>query len=140
MKELHEMTFDEVVDDATGVVLKELIRGELRSGVYEAARRSVLWRRAMDAKEGRPAAPALDGERLRMIESMCLTMRHDFGLDKSADFGFSSGMTDGERQQLRGQMGKLYDHHFAPVLAAVTAERDQLRAALKQQSESEDAV
>lgn len=79
-------------------------------------------------------------ERRRMVDSMCLTMRHDFGLDKSADFGFSSGMTDGERQQLQDQMGKLYDHHFAPALAAVTAERDQLRAALKQQSESEDAV
>lgn len=78
-------------------------------------------------------------ERRRMVDSMCLTMRHDFGLDKTtSDFGFSSGMTAGERQQLWDQMGKLFDHHFAPALAAITAERDQLRAALKQQSE--DAV
>lgn len=65
-------------------------------------------------------------DRQRMIESMCLTWRHDFGLDKPADCQLSSGMTGTERHQLRGQIGKLFDHHFAPALSAVTAERDRL--------------
>lgn len=58
---------------------------------------------------------------------MCLTWRHDFGLDKLEGCDFCSGMTDKEREHLRGQMGKLFDHHFAPAMAAVTAERDRLR-------------
>jgi len=63
-------------------------------------------------------------DRDRMVESMCLTWRHDFGLDKLEGCDFCSGMTDKEREHLRGQMGKLFDHHFAPALSAVTAERD----------------
>jgi len=63
-------------------------------------------------------------ERQRMIESMCLTWRHDFGLDAPAPGSLASGMTESGRQHLRGEMGKLFDHHFAPVLSAVTAERD----------------
>ena len=63
-------------------------------------------------------------ERQRMIESMCLTWRHDFGLHKPEDCEFSSGMTAAEREHLRGQMAKLFDHHFGPALSAVTAERD----------------
>lgn len=67
-------------------------------------------------------------ERQRMIESMCLTWRHDFGLSKPEDCEFSSGMTAAEREHLRGQMAKLFDHHFGPALSAVTAERDRLLA------------
>lgn len=66
-------------------------------------------------------------DRDRMVESMCLTWRHDFGLDKLEGCDFCSGMTDKEREHLRGQMGKLFDHHFAPALPVVTAERDALR-------------
>ena len=66
-------------------------------------------------------------DRDRVVESMCLTWRHDFGLDKLEGCDFCSGMTDKEREHLRGQMGKLFDHHFAPALSAVTAERDRLR-------------
>ena len=68
-------------------------------------------------------------DRGRVVESMCLTWRHDFGLDKLEGCDFCSGMTDKEREHLRGQMGKLFDHHFAPAMAAVTAERDRLRDA-----------
>lgn len=63
-------------------------------------------------------------DRDRVVESMCLTWRHDFGLDKLEGCDFCSGMTDKEREHLRGQMGKLFDHHFAPALSAVTAELD----------------
>ncbi|MDH2244849.1 hypothetical protein N5J76_03180 [Pseudomonas sp. GD03855] len=66
-------------------------------------------------------------DRDRVVESMCLTWRHDFGLYKLEGYDFCSGMTDKEREHLRGQMGKLFDHHFAPALSAVTAERDRLR-------------
>lgn len=69
-------------------------------------------------------------ERQRMIESMCLTWRHDFGLDAPAPGSLASGMTESGRQHLRGEMGKLFDHHFAPVLSAVTAERGALKHAL----------
>lgn len=65
-------------------------------------------------------------DRDRVVESMCLTWRHDFGLDKLEGCDFCSGMTDKERDHMRGQMGKLFDHHFAPALSAVTAERDRL--------------
>jgi len=70
-------------------------------------------------------------DRDRVVESMCLTWRHDFGLDKLEGCDFCSGMTDKERDHMRGQMGKLFDHHFAPALSAVTAERDRLREALE---------
>lgn len=69
-------------------------------------------------------------ERQRMIESMCLTWRHDFGLDAPAPGSLASGMTESGRQHLRGEMGKLFDHHFAPALSAVTAERDRLESML----------
>ena len=67
-------------------------------------------------------------DRQRIIESMCLTWRHDFGLDAPAPGSLASGMTERGRQHLRGEMGKLFDLHFAPALAAVTAERDRLKA------------
>ncbi|MCF6783374.1 hypothetical protein [Stutzerimonas stutzeri] len=74
-------------------------------------------------------------ERQRMIESMCLTWRHDFGLDKPGDCGLSSGMTDAEREYLRRQMGSLFDHHFASTLSGqcrtiltLTTENDALQA------------
>lgn len=57
-------------------------------------------------------------ERKQMIEEMCMTWRHDFGLDKPENaFAFGScGMTDDEREGLRRQMGQLFDHHFSPAL------------------------
>jgi hypothetical protein len=65
-------------------------------------------------------------DRDRVVESMCLTWRHDFGIDKLEGCDFCSGMTDKEREHLRGQMGKLFDHHFAPAMSAVTAEQQPL--------------
>lgn len=65
-------------------------------------------------------------DRDRVVESMCLTWRHDFGMDKPEGCDFCSGMTDKEREL----MGKLFDHHFAPALSAVTAERERLESIL----------
>lgn len=49
--------------------------------------------------------------REQIIESMCLTWRHDFGMDKN---GFGSGMTDMERESLRARMAQLFDNDVAP--------------------------
>ncbi|MFM0432360.1 hypothetical protein PQQ75_25340 [Paraburkholderia aspalathi] len=58
-------------------------------------------------------------DRAAIIEAMCLTWRHDFGLERiNDDFTVGCGMSDGERDFLRREMGQLFDHHFAPALAA----------------------
>jgi len=48
--------------------------------------------------------------REQIIESMCLTWRHDYGLEKGA----FCGMTDDERELLRRQMGQIFDNDIAP--------------------------
>lgn len=42
---------------------------------------------------------------------MCLTVRHDFGLDRS-EGSLSCGMTEKEREFLHKDMSQLYDHHI----------------------------
>lgn len=61
--------------------------------------------------------PKWDEQKTRTVNSMCMTWRHDFGLDKRDDHFGSSGMTDDERETLRAQMGQLFDHHIAPEIA-----------------------
>lgn len=69
--------------------------------------------------QGAGDAPAPQPDtRFHIIESMCLTMRHDFGLDKQAG-AFASGMTEKEREALRAEMAQIYDHHVAPLVAVV---------------------
>lgn len=63
------------------------------------------------------AQQKMDQERARVVDAMCMTWRHDFGLDKREhEFG-SCGMTEDERCSLRLQMGQLYDHHIAHITA-----------------------
>jgi hypothetical protein len=50
--------------------------------------------------------------RATIIESMCLTWRHDYRLDK----GRFCGMTDEERSSLRHQMAKIFDNDIAPFM------------------------
>jgi hypothetical protein len=58
-------------------------------------------------------------DRTSIVEAMCLTWRHDFGLERiNDDFTVGCGMSDGERDFLRREMGQLFDHHFAPALAS----------------------
>jgi hypothetical protein len=58
--------------------------------------------------------------REEIITSMCYTMRHDYGLDKSVGTGFadiiSSGMTARERETLWRQMAQLFDNDIAPYM------------------------
>jgi len=52
-----------------------------------------------------------------LIDAMCLTWRHDFGLQSvDGTWGTTTGLTDGEREFLRGQMRQLYQHHILPAL------------------------
>lgn len=55
----------------------------------------------------------------KTVESMCGTMRHDFGLDKPVGDDFASqitsGMTDQERDALRRNMAQIYEHHIRPL-------------------------
>lgn len=57
-----------------------------------------------------------------IINSMCLTWRHDFGLPLAASGMMGSGMTEVDRECLRRQMRQIYRHH---VLPAILAERDR---------------
>lgn len=50
--------------------------------------------------------------REQVIESMCLTWRHDYRADK----GRFCGMTDDERNTLRRQMTQLFDNEIAPYM------------------------
>lgn len=64
----------------------------------------------------------------RIITDMCLTMRHDYGLDRGENvesFVFPmSGMTDSERSALYRQMEQLYDHHIQPLVDELKEIRD----------------
>lgn len=55
--------------------------------------------------------------RSEVVEAMCLTWRHDFGVDRTSDFDLS-GFTDADRAALRSAMGQLFDQHIAPAIAA----------------------
>ncbi len=58
--------------------------------------------------------------REEIITSMCYTLRHDYGLDKSLGTGFadiiSSGMTNEERQALWRQMAQIFDNDIVPYM------------------------
>lgn len=63
----------------------------------------------------------------KIVNGMCQTMRHDFGLEKRTDSLGSCGMTDDERTYLVGIMGQVYEHYIGPVIA----ERDKALEALR---------
>ena len=53
--------------------------------------------------------------REEIINSMCYTWRHDFGLDKDHD-SLSSGMTAIERVLLWNAMAQIFDNDISPLL------------------------
>ena len=71
--------------------------------------------------------------RCEIIEAMCMTWRHDFGLDRINDaLVVGCGMSEGEREFLRREMGQLFDHHIAPgVELAIAAERAECLAVVE---------
>ena len=57
--------------------------------------------------------------REEIINSMCLTFRHDYGLVISEDdrmYTLNSGMTEREREALFNDMAQIFDHDIAPLL------------------------
>jgi hypothetical protein len=63
--------------------------------------------------------------RLQIINNMCLTFRHDYGLRISEDdrmYTLMSGMTEMEAQALFNDMAQIFDNDIEPILK----ERDEL--------------
>ena len=58
--------------------------------------------------------------REQIINSMCFTFRHDYGLEKDLGNGFmselSAGMTKQERVALWNQMAQIFDNDIAPYM------------------------
>jgi DNA repair exonuclease SbcCD ATPase subunit len=66
----------------------------------------------------------------KMVEGMCMTYRHDFGLDKPEPTGnwydkIACGMTDEEREALRTTMRQLIEHNVKPVIEPLQAKIQQ---------------
>lgn len=56
-------------------------------------------------------------EREEIIRSMCLTYRHDYGLDKHPDDpAWVAGMTDNQRRMLWNTMAQIFDNDIIPLL------------------------
>jgi hypothetical protein len=55
--------------------------------------------------------------REQIITNMCLTYRHDFGLDRGTDDPpWVAGMTNDERMHLWNQMAQIFDNEIAPYM------------------------
>jgi len=57
--------------------------------------------------------------REEIINSMCMTFRHDYGLVISEDdrmYTLMSGMTERERQSLWNDMAQIFDNDIAPLI------------------------
>lgn len=57
--------------------------------------------------------------REQIINNMCITFRHDYGLVISEDdrmYTLNSGMTEREREELFNDMAQVFDHNFANIL------------------------
>ena len=52
--------------------------------------------------------------REEIIYSMCLTKRHDFGLDRHPGDVLTSGMTETERTALWNEMAQIFDNDILP--------------------------
>jgi hypothetical protein len=69
-----------------------------------------------------------------LINQICFTLRHDYGLDKPDNSKLSSGMTPNERMMLRLEASQIVDHVFVPyaehlvTLTRLTSELDALKS------------
>lgn len=58
-------------------------------------------------------------KREEIINNMCMTFRHDYGLEISEDdrmYTLMSGMTKREREELYNTMAQIFDNDIAPLL------------------------
>jgi len=63
--------------------------------------------------------PLIIKTREETILDMCITMRHDYGLDRNPEALIGCGMTDQERALLHMQMSQIYDTYVAPLVEQV---------------------
>jgi hypothetical protein len=55
--------------------------------------------------------------REQIIHGMCMTYRHDYGLDRHPDDApFVSGMTGSERKALWNNMSQIFDNDIFPYM------------------------
>lgn len=57
--------------------------------------------------------------REQIIHNMCMTFRHDYGLEISEDdrmYTLNSGMTKLEQQTLYSSMSQIFDNDIAPYM------------------------
>lgn len=57
--------------------------------------------------------------REQIIHNMCMTFRHDYGIEISEDdsmYTLTSGMTKAEREALFNTMAQIFDNDIAPLV------------------------
>ena len=77
--------------------------------------------------------------REEIINSMCYTWRHDFGLDKDHD-SLSSGMTAIERVFLWNAMAQIFDHDISHLLDEANDIQNGSRIVLPKTQEQAEAM
>jgi len=77
--------------------------------------------------------------REEIINSMCYTWRHDFGLDKDHD-SLSSGMTAMERVLLWNAMAQIFDNDISPLLDEANDIQNGSRIVLPKTQEQAEAM
>ena len=79
--------------------------------------------------------------REEIINSMCFTWRHDFGLDKDPDDdSIASGMTAIERVLLWNAMAQIFDNDISPLLDEASDIQRGTRIVLPKTQEQAEAM
>ena len=79
--------------------------------------------------------------REEIINAMCYTWRHDFGLDKHPDDdSFVAGMTAIERVILWNAMAQIFDNDISPLLAESNDIQNGIRIVLPKTQEQAEAM
>ena len=79
--------------------------------------------------------------REEIINSMCYTWRHDFGLDKHPEaLPFEAGMTALERQHLWNTMAQIFDNDISPLLDEANDIQNGNRIVLPKTQEQAEAM
>ena len=79
--------------------------------------------------------------REEIINSMCYTWRHDFGLDKDPDDdSIAAGMTAIERVLLWNAMAQIFDNDISPLLNEANDIQNGIRIVLPKTQEQAEAM
>lgn len=79
--------------------------------------------------------------REEIINSMCFTWRHDFGLDKDPnDDSIAAGMTAIERVILWNAMAQIFDNDISPLLNESNDIQNGVRIVLPKNQEQAEAM